>query len=205
MTIVSIIICLFAFSANATHLISTTKKPVILLDVDGVINIIGTGKIWGDIQTKKVATNGEFNDVRYSPSMIDSINKWNARADIKWLTNWNEEAKLSLSPALGLYQFKMARTSDHYESKTETANRIAKEVGDKTLMIWIDSAIESLADTPGMKKMYARPNTLLISPDWGLSRDEVNLVDECLEGLETWKERVIREFGNEIHFMDSKT
>jgi len=45
----------------------------------------------------------------------------------------------------------------------------------------------------------------LISPDWGLSRDEVNLVDECLEGLETWKERIVREFGNEIHFMDSKT
>jgi hypothetical protein len=187
------------------HLISTTKKPVILLDVDGVVNIVGTGKIWGDIQTKKVATNGEFNDVRYSPSMIDSINKWNVRADVKWLTNWNEEAKLSLSPALGLYQFKMARTSDHYESKIETANRIAKEVGDKTLMIWIDSEIESLADTPGMKKMYARPNTLLISPEWGLSRDEVNLVDECLEGLETWKERVIREFGNEIHFVDGRT
>jgi len=205
MTIVSIIICLFAFSAKAMHLISTTKKPVILLDVDGVITIVGTGKIWGDIQTKKVATNGEFNDVRYSPSMIDSINKWNVRADIKWLTNWNEEAKLSLSPALGLYQFKMARTSDHYESKIETANRIAKEVGDKTLMIWIDSEIESLADTPGMKKMYARPNTLLISPEWGLSRDEVNLVDECLEGLETWKERVIREFGNEIHFVDGRT
>lgn len=205
MTIVSIIICLFAFSAKAMHLISTTKKPVILLDVDGVVNIVGTGKIWGDIQTKKVATNGEFNDVRYSPSMIDSINKWNVRADVKWLTNWNEEAKLSLSPALGLYQFKMARTSDHYESKIETANRIAKEVGDKTLMIWIDSEIESLADTPGMKKMYARPNTLLISPEWGLSRDEVNLVDECLEGLETWKERVIREFGNEIHFVDGRT
>ena len=205
MTIVSIIICLFAFSAKAMHLISTTKKPVILLDVDGVVNIVGTGKIWGDIQTKKVATNGEFNDVRYSPSMIDSINKWNVRADIKWLTNWNEEAKLSLSPALGLYQFKMARTSAHYESKIETANRIAKEVGDKTLIIWIDSEIESLADTPGMKKMYARPNTLLISPDWGLSRDEVNLVDECLEGLETWKERVIREFGNEIHFVDGRT
>lgn len=205
MTIVSIIICLFAFSAKAMHLISTTKKPVILLDVDGVVNIIGTGKIWGDIQTKKVATNGEFNDVRYSPSMIDSINKWNTRAEVKWLTNWDEEAKLSLSPALGLYQFKMARTSAHYENKIETANRIAKEIGDKTLMIWIDSEIESLADTPGMKKMYARPNTLLISPDWGMSPDEVNLVDECLEGLETWKERVIREFGNEIHFVDDRT
>jgi hypothetical protein len=205
MTIVSILICLFAFSAKAVHLISTTKKPVILLDVDGVVNIIGTGKIWGDIQTKKVATNGEFNDVQYSPSMINSINKWNVRAEIKWLTNWNEEAKLSLSPALGLYQFKMARTSAHYENKIETANRIAKEIGDKTLMIWIDSEIESLADTPGMKKLYARPNTLLISPDWGLSPNEVNLVDECLEGLETWKERVIREFGNEIHFVDGRT
>ena len=87
MTIVSIIICLFAFSANATHLISTTKKPVILLDVDGVINIIGTGKIWGDIQTKKVATNGEFNDVRYSPSMIDSINKLNKNESAKNIQN----------------------------------------------------------------------------------------------------------------------
>jgi hypothetical protein len=205
MRLLSIITFLFAFSAKSIHLISTTKKPVILLDVDGVINILGSGKIWRDMQTKKVASDGEIIDVCYSPSMIDSINKWHARADIKWLTNWDEEAKLSLSPALGLYQFKMARTNDHHETKIETANRIAQEVGDKTLMIWIDSEIETLCDTPEMKKMYTRPNTLLISPDWGLSPEEVNLVDECVNGLETWKERVIREFGDEIHFVDSKT
>lgn len=205
MKLLSIIIGLFAFSGKAIHLISTTKKPVILLDVDGVVNILGSGKIWGDMQTKKVASDGEIIDVCYSPSMVDSINKWHARADIKWLTNWDDEAKLSLSPALGLYQFKMARTSDHHESKIETANRIAKEIGDKTLMIWIDSEIESFCNMPGMNKMYTRPNTLLISPDWGLSPEEVNLVDECVNGLETWKERVIREFGDEIHFVDGRT
>lgn len=203
MNIFSIIICLF--SANAIHLISTTKKPILLLNVDGVVNILGTGNMWGDIETKEVAAYGEIIDVRYSPSMIDSINKWKALAEIKWLTNWNEEARFSLAPALGLYSFKMARTSDHHETKIETANRIAQEVGDKTLIIWIDSEIESWNDLPGMKKMYARPNTLLISPEWGLSPEEVNLVDECLQGLETWRKSVIHEFGDEIDFVDGKT
>lgn len=61
------------------------------------------GNSWEDttIETK---VDGDI-AVIYSPAVVNKINEWSTKAEIKWLTNWKENAKNKLAPALGLNDF----------------------------------------------------------------------------------------------------
>lgn len=185
MRLFSSFVFLFIFMVFVTAL---NRKPIILLDVDGVINMRGGGKMWRETKTVTVKS---FNDVLYSPSMIKSINNWTTKADIKWLTSWNECAKTSLSPALKLNQFEMARTDEQHESKIQSATRILKEIDDENLLIWIDDDIKYWQDDAEMQKFYNRPNTLLLCPKWGLTPEHIALVDDCLINPDIWRDKML--------------
>lgn len=150
--------------------------------------MVGDGKMWPDLESKRniESCNGHYT-IDYSPSMVKSINAWNKLAEIRWLTTWNEFALTSLTPALGFDQFKLGRTEAQNEEKATSATRIAKEVGDDTLIIWLD-------DDTNMGEFYERPNTLLLKPKWGLRPEHVKLVDDCLVKSDLWKGKVIKEF-----------
>lgn len=167
---------------------SVNRTPIILLDVDGVINMRGGGKMWRE--TKTVTVNS-FNDILYSPSMIKSINNWTTKSEIKWLTTWNECAKTRLSPAINLNQFEMARTDEQYETKIQSAIRILKDIHDETLLIWIDDDIKYWQHDAEMQKFYNRPNTLLLCPKWGLTPEHIAFVDDCLINPDIWRGKIL--------------
>ncbi len=93
-------------------------KPLILLDVDGVVN--GTSvsdRIVHDGFTDFVRTalgNDVPFDVTYSNEMIKRINGWSEKASIVWLTSWGTHAKNVLAPPLGLNPFDV-----HVQTKTD--------------------------------------------------------------------------------------
>lgn len=185
MRLFSSFVFLFIFTVFVAAL---NRKPIILLDVDGVINMRGGGKMWRE--TKTVTVN-YFNDILYSPSMIKSINNWTTKSDIKWLTTWNKCAKTHLSPAINLNQFETARTDEQHESKIQSAIRILKEADKETLIIWIDDDIKYWRHDAEMETFYNRPNTLLLCPKWGLTPEHIALVDDCLINSDIWRDKVL--------------
>ncbi len=190
------------------------SKPIILLDVDGVINMVGRDKIalqlWPDcVRSNQIKIRWcKAFDVFYSPAMIQRINQWNKVAEIRWLTSWNDAANDSLAPAVGLDQFVFAR--DPKMSKLDYAVKTAEEVGSDTLVIWIDDelifwkaeheeALQHLEkyeiETVEMihtaeKGIFNRKNTVFVSPRTGLTVSQVDLVDKLLSNPELCRDCV---------------
>lgn len=94
---------------HETHALNNkSSRPVIFLDIDGVINSYPAPK---HHMIKKL---GAFTNVTvegypiwYHPEVIDFFNAVHSggAADIIWLTTWRAEARTSLAPAVGLEDF----------------------------------------------------------------------------------------------------
>jgi hypothetical protein len=123
------------------------KKPIILLDVDGVINFAGSKEkakvLWPDLIYERDVVNcaGEKYNILYSPAMVQRINAWNQVAEVRWLTTWDDSAKTNLAPALKLDSFENSRKSDN-DCKITTAVLVGKEQGADGLVIWIDDDLK---------------------------------------------------------------
>ena len=136
----------------------------------------------------------------YSKEMVRSINAWNKVAEVQWLTAWCEAAQTYVTPALGLEHFGCARTYKQLkdldeEDKAKTATRIAKDVGDDTLIIWIDDEMSRFIYRSEDKDLaiFKRPNTLLIAPPGLLTRANINLVNACVADPLMWSGKHLRE------------
>jgi hypothetical protein len=192
---------------------TTARKPIILLDVDGVINMLDNPynpiekREWGSDIHITSAYNPERDmkyGLTYSKEMVRSINAWNKVAEVQWLTAWCEAAQTSVAPALGLDHFECARTYKQQtdldeEEKAKTAMRIAKYVGKDTLIIWIDDHLSRFIDDNNdeyAKKdlaIFKRPNTLLICPPGLLTRANIELVNACVADPVLWRGKHLRE------------
>lgn len=184
----------------------TEKKPIILLDVDGIINCMGEwgsiNKIWPDTLT---AENVHGYNIVYSPTVVAKINKWSEVAEVKWLTSWGPRARDFLAPRLGLNAFSVLpydnKAKDNNNTKVSCAEEVAKEMDPDRLLIWLDDDFklwipitynhdswqfkEGFANhnghclTPG-EDCRLRPNSLYISPYCGLTPNHLALVDKYL-------------------------
>jgi hypothetical protein len=120
------------------------RRPVILLDVDGVINMWTGNCGWTDA----VSTEVYGYSIQHSPTMIKKINEWNSIAEVRWLTTWESKAQSLLAPALGLDKFALRHKDTPNNpnnaciDKTEAAINTAEEVGIDGLVIWIDGDLE---------------------------------------------------------------
>jgi hypothetical protein len=206
---------------TSSALLPPMKKPIILLDVDGVINFAGSEEkakvLWPDIiyERRVLSSTGKRYDVLYSPAMVQKINAWHQVAEVRWLTTWNDCAKTNLAPALKLDSFENSRKSK--DGKIETAILVGKEQGADGLVIWIDddlkewterndkeiASIESPISKLSPRQIFAvthspvifdRPNTVLLSPSIGLTPQHVQLVDDLLRDHELSNGKVVREF-----------
>jgi hypothetical protein len=190
MKFISVLLLLF------TSAVSFHKKPIILLDVDSVINLNSGSRKWNDIKKASVKSPSGLHNFRieYSQLMVKNINDWKTLSEIRWLTKWNEHVKTNLAPVIGLEEFEMARTSDQHEEKVQTVNRIINEIDDDRLIIWIDDSIKWQDNQDDIKKIEERPNTVLISPDWGLTPKEIKFIDKCLANPQGWKSKMLQEY-----------
>lgn len=191
------------------------NKPLILLDVDGVINMLSLpmdeqSKMWDD-STSNSDVNGYKID--YSPSVVKLINSWSSKADVQWLSAWNNRANQFLAPVLGLSPLQVARSLYPMPSKQTAFLKLA-DVDVNRPIIWIDDdllgwknrARKELNDpacngTNGnatksvilQQKIYFRPNTLYLSPRCGLRREHCDLVQQVLDDPSIIKDKVMDE------------
>lgn len=84
-----------------------SRKPLIWLDVDGVIDINGQDASLTDVQSLPQCYGNFLVDwgVRFSPQVVTELNRLATKCDIYWMTSWRDSARYRLAPAIGLDDF----------------------------------------------------------------------------------------------------
>ena len=152
---------------------SPDRRPVWLLDVDGVVN--GTGRVgWGSApRTARVTADGIPYQLRWAPQLITSICALLAVVDVRWATSWIDVGTEDLETAFGLPALPHAYPADasrlnqgrhltqlHRAAKTRTALDV---VATGRRLIWTDD--EAIPTDGPERHLLAAAGALLISPD----------------------------------------
>lgn len=161
---------------SSISLDTTSRKPIIFLDVDGVINC-HCGVPWPDQKTKQV----RGFSISYSPTIVESFNRFvrDGLAEIRWLTAWGYHAPEKLAPQLGLDPFPTARDAKWDPPKGVVAKAIAEACPGRPIA-WVDDELTRYASRD-IEFWKERPKTLLIKPDGHLTKDEMTTLEEFLQ------------------------
>lgn len=83
-----------------------TATPIWFLDIDGVVNALADGIPPGYRRTTAI-TMGRGWRIVYHPDVIDFINRIHREglAEVRWLTTWEQDARRTLAPKVGLDAF----------------------------------------------------------------------------------------------------
>ena len=189
---------------------SATPLPLILLDVDGVIN--GAACSWPEDQRKKERP--WMYSIRYSTAVIDQINKWSRTkaAEIKWSTWWCANAQTRLAPGVKLDHFELATENpeDCGRRKAESFFNAVKDNPTRKV-VWIDDQLfEMLHDCKNdmdvvlKKHIFESGLALLINPDYdeGLEPQHLTMVDSFLNNKLT-REEIEKNNKNHTSLVDS--
>lgn len=88
-------------------------RPLVLLDVDGVLNALGPpDSSWPDWRRGAATALGRDWPIRWSPSVVAAVNGWLASAEVQWLTTWGQDANRDLHALLGLPALPVAGTHE---------------------------------------------------------------------------------------------
>jgi hypothetical protein len=90
--------------------------PLVLLDVDGVLNALGRPlpPEWDDWQTGRATAGGGSYEIAWSPSVVRRLLEWHesGQAEVQWLTTWGHDANRSLRQLLDMPELVVAGTYD---------------------------------------------------------------------------------------------
>lgn len=153
-------------------------RPLWLLDVDGVINAVDP------VHDGKPGWNRGIRSgvmsIRWRTKVAEFIAAAHrsGRAEVRWLTTWEELANEELAGPLGLPTFELA---GHRQAEVGALDWwkfdiVRREVPDDRPLIWTDDDLASAERmVPGLREWIAARTgpKLLISPDWhhGLTDD----------------------------------
>lgn len=179
---------------------ATEATPILLLDVDGVVNAISRRPpktFWPEwVTTTANAGNADY-PILASRAVLDFLTAVHERglADVRWHTTWREAARSSLAPVLGLPDWPIAEAPEFegnhggYGShkfseqprwwKLAAAERVLADT--EVDLIWLDDDIDF---EPGVRRSGLRGSTrvLAISPhsNVGLLRKHLIAIAERL-------------------------
>lgn len=88
-------------------------RPLLLLDVDGVLNAVTAlpdPAVWPDWRQGRATAAGRSWPISWSPSVVAAVLGWRELADVQWLTTWGHDANGELRDLLGLPELPVAGT-----------------------------------------------------------------------------------------------
>jgi hypothetical protein len=151
-------------------------RPLMFLDVDGVVNAIPYMKPefqveFSDAKETKCTHGITTWPINYSPTVVAKINAWSELAEIRWLTSWRHDARYRLAPLIGLKDFQVCSFFKWQAKQVE----VHKESDLDRPIIWIDDdeLDEKLAT-------IARNQVLFVRPKNFLSKQDLDTVDQFL-------------------------
>lgn len=92
---------------------TATVRPLVLLDVDGVLNAVTASPdpaVWPDWQVGSAVAGGRAWPLHWSPSVVAAVRGWLDVADVHWLTTWGHDANDGLRELFGLPELPVAGT-----------------------------------------------------------------------------------------------
>lgn len=179
-------------------------KPVLLLDIDGVVNAASLNpptNIWaeGEWITTRVRT-GENNwGILAAKPVLEFLRRihFDGLAEIRWHTTWQDDAHI-LAEALDLPYWPVAYAPEFQLGsrwvaqaireglpswwKIPAAQRVVRD--EKRPLVWIDDDITwSLRKYDVDRELLLYNDALLISPDsiCGVTRKQVKIINRFLE------------------------
>lgn len=161
-----------------------------LLDVDGVLNVLGDESTWDVLMSGRAVAEGRSFGITWSPDVVQAFKDWIAAGvEVQWLTTWGHDANDSLRHLLGLPELEVAGTyrdqwkgapeqteaSSHAEMapaapdrlsgewwKYDVVKRLLEEHPDR-LLVWIDD--ELFYPTPFRRWADSHERVRPIGPD----------------------------------------
>jgi hypothetical protein len=129
------------------------ERPLLFLDVDGVLLPVGPGRPPG----YEPARAGPF-PVFVSPALRAAAPALVDAFDVHWVTSWNHDANVEVGPLFGLPHLPVLELPGHY-GKLEAVRTFAP---DHRRMAWAEDRLEPEA----WAWAEGRPSgTLLVAPD----------------------------------------
>ena len=164
--------------------------PVLLLDVDGVLNAVHPVLPEG---WRRGTYNGYV--LSWDPSVTARLREWHesGRVELQWLTTWTEKADELLAEPMGLPRGLRTHSRDDVLPtgfggrlgglfgwwKLAAARAVAEAEPDRRI-VWIDDDLaEQAEDTRGW--LTANAHVLVVAPDLF-----VGLTHEHLDEIEAW-------------------
>ena len=180
-------------------------RPLLLLDVDGVLNALGRPVEDGYVLGSADAV-GRSWPICFSPGVVAHVRRWlDAGVDVQWLTTWGDEANAGLRVLLGLPALPVAGTYDGGEEESWTAPstslaqvtpaapdqvtgrwwkldvaREAVRAHPDRAVVWIDDDLD--VETDAKHWMHAHGRCLLVAPNpgLGLTASDLGGIDDFL-------------------------
>lgn len=126
-------------------------KPVLFLDVDGVLNTSRPGwsappkiaKVWAQTSI------GNFDEfkIRWEPKTIAQLINLETTVNINWLTTWGAQANTVLSPLLNIGPFPVAGADTPPFGWEWKIPIVEQSLKNRVPSIWIDDNISDAANT----------------------------------------------------------
>lgn len=162
-------------------------RPIILLDVDGVLNALHppfrAPDTWNDWQQAEI----EGFTITYSPEMGRRLLA--LEADIHWLTTWEHMANKYISPLLGFPEFPVVEREEFDKTHTWWKSGAAELFMFSNLgrpMLWIDDDISYGEVHDELNWCHAWDSPILtVCPDprKGLTETQMVIIEKCVAGF----------------------
>ncbi len=170
---------------------STRDRPILLLDVDGVLNAPRR-------ELREGWERGVFNGflLSWDPTITARLREWHesGRVELRWLTTWSTDADRLLAEPMGLPRGLVTHArADAAPTgfagvfggrsgwwKLTAAQAVAEAEPDRRL-VWIDDDLAVQAADTG-EWLAARPHVLVVAPDLyvGLTHDQLDAIEAWL-------------------------
>ena len=154
------------------------EKPLLLLDIDGVIGIFGPEPADGCLEL--VERDIEYLTVAAStPGHLATLS---SHFELAWATSWEHTANESLAAALGLPPLPVVELDDdHAPGESLKLAPIIRFVGDRPFA-WVDDEIGN--DAKAWSEARGTPCLMLeIDSRWGLDEDAVGELIEFARSI----------------------
>ncbi len=189
---------------------SVLPPPLVLLDVDGVLNAVqawGRSDAWADWRTGRATADGRQFPITWSPSVVAAVRSWQELAEVQWLTTWGHDANTSLRHLLELPELPVAGTYDDVDGPAGDPDaygpahaavapaapdrpsgrwwkfdvvRRIVRTGQQRRIAWLDDDLTGQDDVRAW--MRAHTTSLLVAPDprSGLTAAHLHAVEQFL-------------------------